>query len=287
MTTSLTPLERALMASLSPPKFRDVHLYAFSRRTVYSDGSIRVDHPLPIAVIGSVLKNTEHFEKLLGSGFAESDKSHNATVRQYAYESEYDYETDSDLDEFEGFDPPPEPLSGPSIKGKEKSNAEGSEVVHGEPSVELEHRILLPNMAYRTLKACIFYLYTGKVNFLPLKSQGQQDREFSMLTAADCSPPKCSPKSMYRLAEAYGISDLQGHAYQEIISRLKPENIVEEAFTSFFARYDRLREDAVSVLSTHYSKPMVQKMLPAVIQRVVLGELPHAGETLVSLLGLR
>ncbi len=34
----------------------------------------------------------------------------------------------------------------------------------------------------------------------------------------------------------YGMSDLQDLAYDGIVSRLKPENIVEEAFSSFFAR---------------------------------------------------
>lgn len=59
----LSPVERALRDSLHPPEPRDVHLYAFSRKTIFPDGSIQIDHPLPIYAVGSILKNTEHFSK--------------------------------------------------------------------------------------------------------------------------------------------------------------------------------------------------------------------------------
>ena len=49
-----------------------------------------------------------------------------------------------------------------------------------------------------SLRACIFYLYTGKVNFLPLKSEGLIPVKPLQANHA----PGCSPKSMYRLAEA-------------------------------------------------------------------------------------
>lgn len=38
----------------------------------------------------------------------------------------------------------------------------------------------------------------------------------------------------------YGITELQDLAYDEVISQLRPENIVEEAFSSFFARLHQL-----------------------------------------------
>ena len=57
----LTPTERALRLSLRPSKFRDVHLYAFSRRKVYSDGYFDIDSPLPVVCVGSVLEGIEHF----------------------------------------------------------------------------------------------------------------------------------------------------------------------------------------------------------------------------------
>ena len=52
-------------------------------------------------------------------------------------------------------------------------------------------------------------------------------------------------------------------------------------------RYDRLREHAVSYLSQQYSDRAIQDALPEVIERIVLGDMPHAGGVLRSLLGLR
>ena len=61
--STLTAAERALKESLLPKEFRDVHLYAFTRRTLYPDGSIKIDHPQSIVAIGSILKDTDYFSK--------------------------------------------------------------------------------------------------------------------------------------------------------------------------------------------------------------------------------
>ncbi len=52
-------------------------------------------------------------------------------------------------------------------------------------------------------------------------------------------------------------------------------------------RYDRLREHAISYLSQNYCKAAIQQSLPGIIQRIALGEMPHAGGVLRALLGLR
>ncbi|KAI0713493.1 hypothetical protein C8Q76DRAFT_731615 [Earliella scabrosa] len=299
-SSTLTAAERALKESLLPKEFRDVHLYAFTRRTLYPDGSIKIDHPQSIVAIGSILKDTDYFSKLLTSGFSEANPNAADPIRQYALESEYDHELDSDLEEFEEKDvdharvPEASGPSSSSSKGKSKDesvDSEGAQLDKPPPSKQSEsvskhHQILIPSIAHRTLTACVFYLYTGKINFLPLKSAGSSKRRLALLRRSD-KAPACSPKSMYRLAELYGISELQELAYKEIISQLKSENIVEEAFSSFFARYDKLREHAVSYLSQHYSNKTVQSKLPETIERVVLGDMPHAGPVLRSLLGLR
>ncbi|EJF62646.1 hypothetical protein DICSQDRAFT_57708 [Dichomitus squalens LYAD-421 SS1] len=286
----LTPAERALRDSLLPQEFRDVHLYAFTRKTIFSDGSSRIDHPLPIFAVGSILKDTDHFSKLLTSGFAEASTDGQNPIRQYAHESEYDYDSDSDLDEFEEVEDVRTPVASLSSKGKVKEenvNEPESPMRMEGGRNEKSHRVFIPNIAHRTLKACIFYLYTDKINFLPLRSKGSAQRRLAFLTTAGTLAPPCSPKSMYRLAEAYGISKLQDLAYDAIVSQLGPQNIVTEAFSSFFARYDRLREHAVSYLSQVYSDPAVQEALPDFVDRIALGCLPHASGVLRSLLGLR
>ena len=62
--STLSPLEKALKDSLQPREYRDVHMYAFTRRTVSVDGTVKIDHPLPVVAIGSILKeSSEHFSK--------------------------------------------------------------------------------------------------------------------------------------------------------------------------------------------------------------------------------
>ncbi|OJT12245.1 hypothetical protein TRAPUB_11233 [Trametes pubescens] len=296
----LTPSERALKESLTKLDFRDVHLYAFTRKTVYADGSSSIGHPLPLLAIGSILKDSEHFAKLLTSGFAESHATADPAstdIRQYALADEYDYESDSDLDEFEEAGETPTPGSSslpvkPEGKGKRKEEEKPDTPVIENKEDHANGRspqrqILLPSIAYRTLCACIFYLYTGKVNFLPLRSEGMSQRQFAMFTAGDARAPLCSPKSMYRLAESYDIPGLQDLAYDAILARLTPANIVEEAFSRFFARYDRLREHTVSYLSQNYYDSNVQDSLQDALDKVLLGHVPHAGLLLRSLLGLR
>ncbi|KAH9890616.1 hypothetical protein C8Q73DRAFT_793054 [Cubamyces lactineus] len=302
-STPLTPLERALKASILDQEFRDVHLYAFARRTTYSDGTIRIGHPLSLRAVGSILKDTEHFSTLLSSGFAESKSADDVVIRQYASEDEYDYESDSDLDDTEEAE---DPLKCPSAssstssqiasivsaKGKSKDSDAGSTIAASETYSTREFGkgqsiIQIPSVAYRTLSACIFYLYTGKVNFLPLRSQGMSARQFALFTSSDSGAPPCSPKSMFRLAESYGMTSLQDVAYKAIIERLTPENIVTEAFSRYFSRYDQLREHAVSYLMQHYHKQAVQVSLLCALDDVLIGQAPYTGPLLRSLLGLR
>ncbi|KAI0329872.1 hypothetical protein GY45DRAFT_1324484 [Cubamyces sp. BRFM 1775] len=296
--TPLTPIERALKASILDQEFRDVQLYAFTRRTTYSDGTIRIGHPLSLHAVGSVLKETEHFSTLLSSGFAESNSADGVVIRQYASEDEYDYESDSDLGDTEEAEDPlkrPSTSSAPSIavsvagtKGKSKdSEARSSETYPTREFGKSQSIIQIPSVAYRTLSACIFFLYTGKVNFLPLRSQGMSARQFALFTSSDTGAPPCSPKSMFRLAESYGMTTLQDIAYKAIIERLTPENVVIEAFSRYFSRYDQLREHAVSYMMQHYHEQSIQTSLSRVLDDLLLGQTPHAGPSLRSLLALR
>ncbi len=53
----------------------------------------------------------------------------------------------------------------------------------------------------------MYYIYTGKVNFAPLRSQGRLERvqaitNYHLLNSNE--PRLCSPKSMYRAADIVG-----------------------------------------------------------------------------------
>ncbi|PIL30568.1 hypothetical protein GSI_07268 [Ganoderma sinense ZZ0214-1] len=291
-TSPLTAVERSLRDSLLVSEFRDVYLYAFSRRTILPDGTLRINHPLPVVTISSILKNTDSFSELLRDPGA---------VQQQAPLSEYDYDSDSDLDEFEvlGIEDPDVSPTGPGPVSAEESSPEGNSkdrtedpandqaAAKGSTVVATQRylQVPIPNIAYKTLRACVFYLYTGKIDFLPLTSSGAAGKWRLLRPSNDLAPP-CSPKSMYRLADLYGLTELRDLAYNEVVSQLRPENILEEAFSSFFVRYDRLREHAISFLCRNYYTSAVQESFPDIIQRIALGEMPHASGVLRSLLGL-
>ena len=98
---------------------------------------------------------------MLTSGFSEANPNHSANlIRQYALESEYDHELDSDLEEFEEKDVDHAPdASGPSSssgKGKSKDESVDSEGAQLDKpskqneSVSKHHQILIPSIAHRT-----------------------------------------------------------------------------------------------------------------------------------------
>lgn len=80
-------------------------------------------------------------------------------IREDALPDEYDYESDSDLDEFEETKEMPTPGGSslpvtPDRKGKHKAEtpdtSAGANKEHRADGQSLQHRILLPSVAYRT-----------------------------------------------------------------------------------------------------------------------------------------
>lgn len=89
------------------------------------------------------------------SGFAEASTDGQNAIRQRAYESEYDYPSDSDLDEFEEVEETYTPVaSSSSGKGKLKEEI-GSDAPESPSTAKTErsqkfHQVLMPSIAYRT-----------------------------------------------------------------------------------------------------------------------------------------
>ncbi|KZT08419.1 uncharacterized protein LAESUDRAFT_757653 [Laetiporus sulphureus 93-53] len=293
----LSAVERAIKESLQSSMFLDVKFYVFSRRSFAKDGMIRVDNPRHVLAISSVLKKADYFEKLLSNGFAESGAripvDSPFPEDKIPYTNDYDYESDSDLDDDDlasDMDMS-EDLKPPSRRGKQRitpasSNSRGSDGT----SIELAgqcQQIIVNDVAYHTWRALIFYLYFGKVKFLPLRSSGEEERNLEMakaLSDSDSIPP-CSPKSMYRLAEKYGIPELQELSFEAIRARLSAQNIVQEVFSRFTSRYDRVRELEIKIFHDHYCE--IRDSFADILDRVVQGEFPHAGEVLKTLLDVK
>lgn len=281
-------VELAMKESMHSVSFLDVKFFAFSRRQFSEDGTVRVDKPQHVLAISSVLREVEYFDKLLSGGFAESNgrASVDAAFPEYQapYTDEYDYESDSDLEDDE-LEPELEEMASQSRRaGKQRDTSSGVQSASYGGQCQ---RIVIKDAAYHTWRAFVFYLYFKKVNFLPLKSEDPQARVAALTQALDDPEaiPPCSPKSMYRLAEKYGITDLQDRAFTEIRSQLSPKNIVSEIFSRFTSRYDKVRELEIDFLRAHHLE--VDEALGVILGKVAQGEFPHTGELLKTLFDIR
>ncbi|KAH7905972.1 hypothetical protein BJ138DRAFT_1130188 [Hygrophoropsis aurantiaca] len=145
---------------------------------------------------------------------------------------------------------------------------------NGAPSVS--QTILVKGAAYRTWQALIYYCYTGQTAFAPLKSRGVITARSSEhdSDATTCTP--CSPKSMYRLADALGIDALKDAALAAIRSDLSKENILGETFSKFTSKYPAIQDMEVALLIKHRSAREVVQEFPVKIQMIFRGEIPHA-----------
>ncbi|KAH9895074.1 hypothetical protein C8Q73DRAFT_486013 [Cubamyces lactineus] len=301
----------ALRSSLTTGVFVDCQFTLYSRRTSDGEG---VDTPLAVYANSKVLKDTsDYFESLIAGGFSEGtfggsivgDKKPCPPSRIAAFE--YEYESDSDLeDELE----PRATLPSSSTSGlgaalddyqQDVPNNEAYQGVATTSSTAVHHTISIPDVAFKTFRAFVYYAYTGDIQFAPLKSIEQppsNDARAAVVSSmqADVSF-RCSPKSMYRLADKYGLDELKERALKNIRSQLAhaPNAVLPELFSQFSARYPQVMTIlAKLVCASVKAQPQGQGEsssessgltgLREWTDRVARGELPHAGLVLAELI---
>ncbi|KAK7064970.1 hypothetical protein R3P38DRAFT_2827318, partial [Favolaschia claudopus] len=247
-------METVLEETLSGQELVDIKFYAFSRR-----GTECVTRPLPLYARRDLLRGfSDDLDALLTQqGFAES-----TVVDLDSYESkepsfdDFGYDSDSDLDSEEpeaeedarmpAIEPTPQEEEGNATAQDAKLQvvpASGPLVRQG---ARMGRVFVLKDTAYKTWKALLYYLYTRRINFRPLKSEGLQEET--------CLGPVCSPKSMYRLADKLGLEELRGLALESISSRLSEHNILQEVFSSFTSTYPVIQELEVRFLTSNFSE---------------------------------
>ncbi|KIJ07652.1 hypothetical protein PAXINDRAFT_102872 [Paxillus involutus ATCC 200175] len=132
--------------------------------------------------------------------------------------------------------------------------------------------IFVKDTAFRTWKALLFYLYTGRVTFCNLKSQDKAPTE-----ALNCTdnPPRCSPKSMYRLACKVGLESLANQALEAIRQRLTQTNIIRELGLVLPSRHPPILQAELDALLRNIDTAPVKSALPPLFARIAKGEIPH------------
>lgn len=100
----------------------------------------------------------------------------------------------------------------------------------------------LNSVAANTLEAAIFYIYTGRVYFLPLRSKGTEARTQALMMHTMKHPrrPICSPKSLFHFACEAGLKELAAYAEAHIFAQLDAKNILKECFSQFTSRHPHI-----------------------------------------------
>ncbi|TFK94559.1 hypothetical protein K466DRAFT_475956 [Polyporus arcularius HHB13444] len=302
-TNPSSVVHQAFLASITGRAFEDVKFFAFSRRT--RTGS--VDSPRPLLANSALLCSAApHFDYSNSRHFAEGrtvDLDAPYPAERPSVVDNYDYTSDSDLE-----DEPPrvvnqhvmrtglgetstpergvEDSEGPPIIGEattesaDPSSIRVPEDVPPIPIIRQGRVVFLQDVAYRTFKAFIFYAYTREVEFAPLKSQHQAYDQGS-----EDTPPQCSPKSMYRMAEMYDIPELKDQSLNNLRSKLTPDNILEEIFSRFTSLHPAIQAMELQYLHANMNDTAVQARLPMWIEAMQDGALPRgAADIVVSLI---
>ncbi|KAF8875106.1 hypothetical protein CPB85DRAFT_1346067 [Mucidula mucida] len=174
---------------------------------------------------------------------------------------DYDYHEDSDLEELE----------------EEEMNTlhlgNGHPDGEGEPpmiSPRRMGRICQPkNIAYKTFKGLLGYLYTEEITLAPLKST--QITRKGKGTASDLS----SPKSMYRLADMIDLPTLKKTCLEAIRSGLTTDNIYTELCSKFTSFHPEVLEAELGFAVDHWAETETQRtFLPVLVLVQLLGPLP-------------
>ncbi|KIY61993.1 hypothetical protein CYLTODRAFT_494941 [Cylindrobasidium torrendii FP15055 ss-10] len=265
------------LGSLDGQNFVDTKVYAYTRRS--SGGAI---NPRPIFIHSTIIDQYGCKPLSLLFGKAEGLLSEDALLDLHRLpESQetlaaLDYRDDSDLEDEDTVDAPEYPLqslfdwNAASKKSKKKFTNAASSAAHDPtlpnilrdvPHSEILDAVgqcqnalrygrikVLSNGAYRTWHAIIRYIYTGSIEFAPIRST-KRPRP---------TPEACSPKSVYRIADEYGMDTLKQMAYKEIIGGITAENVIDELFSYFAHMYPAVHDHGMKVLLEKKSDPTVR-----------------------------
>ncbi|KAH7905851.1 hypothetical protein BJ138DRAFT_1226666 [Hygrophoropsis aurantiaca] len=190
-----------------------------------------------------------------------------------------DYETDSDFDETEVEDREMDP---DALKEVSQDQPNGTVVEEPSPAYSSSHNavrtIRVNGVALKTLKALMYHCYTAEIFFSPLKSAVAEKGQ-------SLHPERiyCSPKSMYRLADKLGSTELKRLSLQSIRSSLSKENILHEVFSPFTSSYAEVLKVELDYLvpCLHDSK-MFQALSDKMVD-VSSGAIPHSYKVLIDL----
>ncbi|KIJ07650.1 hypothetical protein PAXINDRAFT_19175 [Paxillus involutus ATCC 200175] len=304
MTSKQAQLDTLLLKSLLGEELIHTQFYLFSSRsrkneTIGNPNVLCVNNVIAAQsspYFANLLNKEEGFSDAAIFDFDESQALHDATsFRDYGYEDDSDLD-DEDSDEGENIGVTPD-VNDSACEGKcsakqglnavlgygdqrftpVKSSSAPDDlafnvIINGPLRPIQSRHIFVKDTAFRTWKALLLYLYTGRVTFCDLRSQDKAPVE-----ALNCTdnPPRCSPKSMYRLACKVGLETLASQALEAICKHLTPTNIIRELSLVLPSRYPPILQAELDALFRNIDSAVVESALPSLFARIAQGEIPH------------
>ncbi|OJT01842.1 hypothetical protein TRAPUB_7707 [Trametes pubescens] len=149
-------------------------------------------------------------------------------------------------------------------------------------SIPVHHVVVIPDVAFKTFKALVYYAYTGEIGFATLQSARRAANKGDPVLPGPALA--CSPKSMYRLADKYGMVQLKDLAAKNIRSQLTSKIAMREVLSGFTARYPEIIHFETDFICGPNARLYCFSELAQWTQKLVGGELPHAGDALTELI---
>ncbi|KAI0633347.1 hypothetical protein C8Q77DRAFT_782275 [Trametes polyzona] len=276
---------KTLLDNIDTGSVHDVKFWAFSSRRRDASG-VHLYEPRPVFANKQALLHVaeEFFLKVLepgAHGFKESELVDMGSecpedMRVSKQTNDPWHDCDSDLDDEEetaddtGGEVVDHPIPTPVPPHGDFTQVTARAALPNAPPAGVAnvrgHLIRTPTVAYKTLRAFVYYSQFGEVNLATLRSPSATPSSESMLVddndVASYNPkvPMCSPKSMYMLAHRWNIPHLKSLALDAIESRLSPYNIWEQLLSPFTSWFSEVEATEVEYLMGNIDKFEVNRM---------------------------
>ncbi|KAJ7660824.1 hypothetical protein DFH06DRAFT_1193375 [Mycena polygramma] len=235
---SLTPkMERLLADTMNGKEAVDIKFYAFTRKRA----GYATDPQAMFAKSALLEGYSDELDLLIsGGGFRESnlvDLDRHRIDMGFLPLEEYGYADDSDLDsddeDIECAEASERSYEIRSEPGSDLPLVEATEIPlppsrpHSPVGARRMGRVvpLSGTASFQTWRALLYYLYTGKLSFSSVS--------ISMRVESEETTPRCSAKSMYRLADQLGLHELKAVSLSSINANLSSKDIVQQVFSKF------------------------------------------------------
>ncbi|CAK5279694.1 unnamed protein product [Mycena citricolor] len=141
-----------------------------------------------------------------------------------------------------------------------------------EQSRRMGHAVILKGHAFRTWTAFIFYLYTDQICFSGTKAPVRRARV-----------PACSAKSMYLLADQFGLPELKSLAFATLCTQLSTKTIVKEVFSHFTSWHPEIQDIQLDFLFEHL--PEVKQDMDRMLHSICTTPSAHCSVVLQKVFG--